>query len=63
MGAMTYDQKIRECFKAVCKRNKDKKASAAEVTEEMEKRGWLSEMDTVIDIADLMRNMREVAGG
>lgn len=53
---MTYDDKIVEVFGALASKNDG--ASPAEVTDEMHKRGWLSPMDTVIDIADLMRDLR-----
>lgn len=54
----TYDDKICLVFRELCKRQGDG-ASPHEVTEEMSKRGWLSPMDTVIDIADLMKALRE----
>ena len=58
----SYDEKIIDCFKAVCKRNEELEgeagASPSEVTNEMHKRGWLSDMDTVIDIEELMRGLR-----
>jgi len=55
----TYDDKVLEAFEAVCKRNKGKGASAAEVTEEMRARKTLSKLDTVIDIADIMKRLLE----
>ena len=53
----TYNDKIRVCFKHLCEKN-PKGASPAEVTTEMVRREWLSPMDTVLDIADLMRDLR-----
>ena len=51
-----YQDKIKTCVKhlllvhiLVC---------ANSVTNEMAKRGWLSPLDSVIDIADIMRDMR-----
>lgn len=54
---MTYDQKICQVFKDLCQKNGG--ASPAEVAQEMQARGWLSNMDSVIDIADLMRSLRD----
>jgi hypothetical protein len=56
----TYEERILECWKHInsftgCG------ASAAEITGEMSRRGWLSPADSVIDIADLMARLR-VAG-
>lgn len=53
---LRYDQKIRTVFEHLCQKNGG--ASPAEVTEEMAKRGWLSSTDTVIDIADQMKELR-----
>ncbi len=55
---MTYNEKILECFD-YCSffKNEGKGASATDVTEEMKKRGWLSDLDTVIDIANLMEDL------
>lgn len=53
----SYERKIMDAFEAVNKANGGKGASADEVTQEMQKRGTLSELDTVIDIADLMGEM------
>jgi hypothetical protein len=53
----TYNDKIRVCYAAVDERGGGKGASPLEVTDEMHKRGWLSPMDTVIDVADLMGEM------
>jgi hypothetical protein len=54
---MTYDDKIIECFRAVCVRTGEG-ASPDEVTQEMHDRKWLSPLDTVIDIADIMKRLR-----
>lgn len=51
-----YDARIVQVFKDLCAKNGG--ASPAEVTHEMHSRGYLSDMDTVIDIADLMRGLR-----
>lgn len=53
----TYKDKIRVCFAHLCEKNGDG-ASPAEVTEEMRKRGWLTALDTVIDIKDIMGELR-----
>lgn len=55
----SYERKIMDAFEAVNKANGNKGASAAEVTEFMRNRGTLSELDTVIDIADCMKAMHE----
>jgi hypothetical protein len=52
-----YSDRILACWNHLCSLQKDG-ASPAEVTNEMAKRGWLSPMDTVIDIADLMTDLR-----
>lgn len=52
----TYEDKIFMVFSQLC--DKQGGASPAEVTAEMSNRGWLSELDTVIDIVDLMGAMR-----
>lgn len=54
---MSYDQKVLEAFKAVCDRDPEGSASPADVVKEMQARGTLSSMDTVIDIADIMRRL------
>lgn len=54
---MTYNEKICQVFRDLCQRNGG--ASPAEVTEEMVNRGWLSDLDTVIDIEKLMRGLRD----
>lgn len=54
---MTYDDKVLEAFKAASDRNKGKGASAHEVTQEMLRRGTLAELDTVIDIADILKRL------
>lgn len=53
----TYKEKIRFVFHQLCKKNGG--ASPSEVTREMHKRKWLAASDTVIDIADLMNDMRK----
>lgn len=55
---MEYRDKVLACWRHCAENAKDKSASAAEVTDEMAKRGWLSELDTVIDIADIMKTIR-----
>lgn len=50
---ITYQEKITSVFNNLVKRNGS--ASAGEVTEELRKLGWLSPMDTVIDIHKLMK--------
>jgi hypothetical protein len=56
--AKGYREKVLACWTYCAEKAKDKSASAADVTDEMAKRGWLSPMDTVIDIADIMRGER-----
>jgi hypothetical protein len=53
----TYDQKVLEAFEAVCDRDLEGAASPADVVKEMQARNTLSPMDTVIDIADIMRRL------
>lgn len=57
----TYRDKIRVCWneasEANAKAGGEPGASAADVTDLMSQKGWLSPMDTVIDIADIMREM------
>ncbi len=55
----SYERKIMDAVQAINKANGGKGASAAEVTEFMLNRGTLSELDTVIDIADCMKAMHE----
>ena len=55
----SYERKIKDAFDEVNKANGGKGASATEVTEVMRKNGTISEMDTVIDIADLMQEMAQ----
>jgi hypothetical protein len=52
----TYEKNIVTAFQDLCKLNGG--ASPHEVTTELAKRGQLSELDTVIDIADQMKNLR-----
>lgn len=54
----TYNDKIRDAWRAVSERNGGQGASASEVTEEMFRKGELAALDTVIDIADLMKGIR-----
>jgi len=53
----SYERKIMNAFEAVSKANNGKGASAFEVTQYMSENGTLSELDTVIDIADIMKTM------
>lgn len=55
----SYERKIMDAFEAISKENGGKGASAHEVTEYMTKHGTISELDSVIDIADLMKSMSE----
>ncbi len=48
-----------DAWEAVNKKNNGKGASATEVTEHMRNSGTISELDTVIDIADQLRAMQE----
>lgn len=57
MASKSYDQKVLEAFEAVCDRDLEGAASPADVVKEMQARGTLSPMDTVIDIADIMRRL------
>lgn len=57
MANKSYDNKVLEAFKAACDRDPEGAASPADVVEEMQKRGTLSPMDTVIDIADIMKRL------
>lgn len=52
-----YDAHIVQVFKDLCAKNGG--ASPHEVTQEMHSRGYLSDMDTVIDIERLMRGLRD----
>lgn len=54
----SYERKIMDAFEAVSKKNGGKGASAAEVTEHMSNSGTISELDSVIDIADQMKAMQ-----
>ena len=58
----SYDDKVLEAFEAVCERHKaepegERGASPMEVLEEMQRRKTLSAMDTVLDIADIMKRL------
>jgi len=55
---LLYDEKIRLVWNELCEENGDG-ASPSEVTARMHTRGWLSPMDTVIDIERLMRGLRD----
>lgn len=57
----TYDEKIIACYQHLCSKQADG-ASPDEVTKEMHERGWLSPMDTVIDIEKIMRRLRDQEG-
>jgi hypothetical protein len=56
---MTYQDKIRLSFRLACQKNggPQKGASASDVTMVMRDKGWISPLDSVIDIADLMKEM------
>jgi hypothetical protein len=54
----TYDEKVIRCFKDACKNNGSNSASPADVTRLMAERKWLTSLDTVIDIADIMKELR-----
>lgn len=53
----SYERKIMDAFEAVSKKNGGKGASAHEVAEHMANSGTISELDSVIDIADCMKAM------
>jgi hypothetical protein len=53
----SYDEKVIACFNHLAEKTGEG-ASPAEVTEEMANRGWLSPLDTVIDIKDIMQRLR-----
>lgn len=58
-----YEEKIVKAFKDVCAKNKEAEgkevgASPTEVTNLMAERGELAQLDTVIDIADQMKELR-----
>lgn len=53
----SYERKIMDVWTAVNAKNAGKGASAAEVTAHMQSSGTLSELDSTIDIADLMKAM------
>lgn len=60
---MPYDDKIIMVFKYVCKKSQDGCASPVQVTNEMAKRGWLADLDSVIDIERIMRRLRNEEEG
>lgn len=51
-----YEEKIIKTFRELCKKNGG--ASPHEVTELLAQREQLSPLDTVIDVADLMKELR-----
>lgn len=53
---LPYESKIITAFRDLCKANGG--ASPFEVMQELEKRSQLAELDSVIDIADLMKDLR-----
>lgn len=57
MTDKSYDDKVREAFEAVCDRDLEGAASPSDVVDEMRKLGTLSPLDTVIDVADVMRRL------
>ncbi len=60
MGMPTaYESKIIQAFRDVCKKSADGCASPADVAHLMEERKELAELDTVIDIADQMKELRK----
>lgn len=59
MSISTYDKKILEAFNAVSEQNGGKGASAAEVTAYMAENKTLAAMDSVIDIADCMKDLSD----
>ena len=58
MSISPYDQKILEAFNALNEANGGQGTSAAEVTQYMAEHKTLSALDSVIDIADLMRDLQ-----
>lgn len=57
MTDKSYDNKVLEAFNAVCDRDLERSASPADVVKEMQARNTLSPLDTVIDIADIMKRL------
>lgn len=57
MANKSYDNKVLEAFKAVCDRDAEGAASPSDVVKEMQARDTLSPLDTVIDIADIMKRL------
>lgn len=53
-----YEKKIVRAFRDLCEKQKNG-ASPAEVTTLLAERFELSELDTVIDIADIMKSLRD----
>lgn len=56
-----YEQNVVQAFKDACEANKDSDnpgASPSEVTNLLAEREQLSKLDTVIDIADIMKGLR-----
>ncbi len=62
MADKSYDQKVMEAFDAACARDSEGSASPADVVKEMQVRGTLSPLDTVIDIADIMKRLLGAPG-
>ena len=58
----TYDDEVLEAFDAVCDRDLEGAASPSDVVKEMQTRGTLSPLDTVIDIADIMKRLLSKPG-
>lgn len=56
---MTYEQKVLAAFRKVSKKNNEEGASAAEVYEQMVEDKTIAELDTVIDIADIMGELAD----
>ncbi len=56
---MKYEDKVLVCFGEACEENEKKdgkhSASAADTTRKMKEKGWLAPLDTVIDIADILK--------
>jgi hypothetical protein len=53
-----YEKKIIQVFKEACEQNKGG-VSPADVTKIMSERGELAMLDTVIDVAGIMRDLRK----
>lgn len=59
----SYDDRVCAAFRIACANNAadggTASASPGEVLIELKKHGWLGELDSVIDVADTMRDLRE----